>query len=179
MAGLRLALMVSAVGLALVAAACGGGSGRPGVAQAAPGSPTTSADATTQGAQPVSGSRFKHALAYSACVRKHGAPDFPDPNGKGQFLFTPGSGIDPSSPSVRAAMQACQSLLGSGGAAQATSPQNVRGLVKFAACMTKRGFPMSAGTPGSVSFPSNVNPNSPQFQAAYRVCVKLVPAGLP
>jgi hypothetical protein len=47
---------------------------------------------------------------FAACMRTHGVPGFPDPNGQG--FFAPGSlkAIDPGSPLVDRAFKACQSL---------------------------------------------------------------------
>jgi hypothetical protein len=43
-------------------------------------------------------------------MRKNGLPSFPDPNGQGFFALGDMKGIDPSSPLVQRAFQACQSL---------------------------------------------------------------------
>jgi hypothetical protein len=56
------------------------------------------------------------ALAFSACMRKHGEPNFPDPNflGGGAHVairIGSGSGIDPHSTQFQHATQACQSIL--------------------------------------------------------------------
>ena len=70
------------------------------------------------------------ALAFSACMRSHGLPKFPDPtfsDGKVTMAIkgTPGSGLDPQSPKFQAAQKACQSKLqkppGSAGPGPATS----------------------------------------------------------
>jgi len=53
----------------------------------------------------------KAMARFAACMRKHGVPNFPDPNGTG--FFPPGSiqKIAPaSSPFVARAFTACQSL---------------------------------------------------------------------
>ncbi len=50
-------------------------------------------------------------LRFAACMRRQGVPDFPDPNGEG--TFPPRSimkRIDPSSPLVQSAYEACKSL---------------------------------------------------------------------
>jgi hypothetical protein len=56
-----------------------------------------------------------HALAFSACMRKHGLPNFPDPqfpSGGGVAVkITAGSGIDPGSAQFQAAQKACQAEL--------------------------------------------------------------------
>jgi len=69
-------------------------------------------------------------LKYSACMRAHGVPDFPDPTeqdgGVGIQISTStrqganGStttGIDPNSPQFKAAQQACRSLMPQSGGA--------------------------------------------------------------
>jgi hypothetical protein len=59
------------------------------------------------------------ALRYSACIRTHGFPQFPDPvfktTGGGidvEFSVGPPMGIDPRSPQFQAAAQACEKLTG-------------------------------------------------------------------
>ena len=57
----------------------------------------------------------QQALAFSACMRKHGLPNFPDPQflsgGRVAMRISADSGIDPGSPQFQAAQKACQSLL--------------------------------------------------------------------
>jgi hypothetical protein len=53
------------------------------------------------------------ALAYSACMRSHGVPSYPDPvfvGGSIRETVRAGSGADPTSPLFIAAQNACQSL---------------------------------------------------------------------
>ncbi len=52
------------------------------------------------------------ALAYSACMRSHGVPGFPDPkfSGNGMSLMLP-KDVDPNSPQFKAADEACHSLM--------------------------------------------------------------------
>jgi hypothetical protein len=62
------------------------------------------------------------ALAFSACMRAHGLPDFPDPvflNGGAAIHLQggPGTGLDPSSPTFQAAQRACNGKLPGKGAA--------------------------------------------------------------
>jgi len=53
-------------------------------------------------------------LKWSKCIRAHGEPSFPDPNGQGVIKITNATGImDPNSPQFQRAEKACQSL-GSG-----------------------------------------------------------------
>jgi hypothetical protein len=57
------------------------------------------------------------ALQYSECMRTHGIPDFPDPNGQGGIAIRvrPGSDLDPKNPRFQAANNACQHLMPGGG----------------------------------------------------------------
>jgi hypothetical protein len=53
------------------------------------------------------------ALAYSACIRSHGVPSYPDPvfvGGSIRETVRAGSGADPDSPQFIAAQNACKSL---------------------------------------------------------------------
>jgi hypothetical protein len=50
------------------------------------------------------------ALKFSACMRSHGVPKFPDPKVSGDGIQLRITGIDPSSPTFKAAQQACRSL---------------------------------------------------------------------
>jgi hypothetical protein len=53
------------------------------------------------------------ALKYSACMRSHGVPSFPDPvfiGGSIRMAVKAGSGLDPNSPQFVAAQNACQSF---------------------------------------------------------------------
>jgi hypothetical protein len=82
----------------------------------------------------------EQALKFSACMRSHGVPDFPDPefsHGGGtvriQLKGKGGAGgIDPNSPQFQAAQKACQSLgIGPKGApppgASSSGPQGQSG----------------------------------------------------
>jgi hypothetical protein len=64
--------------------------------------------------QPSAGQQAQlqaRALALSACMRKHGVPNFPDPQfmsgGRVLEKIPNGSGMDPSSPMFQAAQQKC------------------------------------------------------------------------
>ena len=54
-------------------------------------------------------------LKAAACIRSHGIPSFPDPTFSGGGVHLPHvAGINPHSPRVRAAEEACQSLIPGG-----------------------------------------------------------------
>jgi hypothetical protein len=51
------------------------------------------------------------ALKYAQCMRSHGEPDFPDPNGQGVIQIPNATGIlSPNSPQYQQAATACQSM---------------------------------------------------------------------
>jgi hypothetical protein len=58
----------------------------------------------------VSPAQEVQALKFSACMRSHGVPNFPDPTFSGGGVQLKVTGIDPNSPQMTAAQKACQSL---------------------------------------------------------------------
>jgi hypothetical protein len=131
-----------AVLLALLAAACSRSrtsTGSDGSANA--GGSTTSAS----------------TVAYSACMRSHGVPNYPDPDSSGQLPKPDAHHLGVSNSQLQAAQQACQHLLpNAGGAINAGSVQQCmlaedcpRPLVqqvldeerRFARCMRSHGVP--------------------------------------
>lgn len=52
-------------------------------------------------------SETPHLLAFAACMREHGVPDFPDPDHNGQFPPSAIAHIDRGAPVVRAARKTC------------------------------------------------------------------------
>ena len=63
----------------------------------------------------VSAAQQAAALKFSACMRSHGVPNFPDPTFSGGGVQLHVTGIDPNSPQMIAAQKACQSLQPGGG----------------------------------------------------------------
>ena len=60
--------------------------------------------------------------AFAKCMRAHGVPNFPDPNGQGGQLG-PGSGIDPTSAVFQAALNGpCLSLAPAGWVSSGSGP---------------------------------------------------------
>jgi hypothetical protein len=136
------AAVIAAAVLLLLAAACGGnrsGVGSPGPAHV--GGSTTSAS----------------NVAYSACMRSHGVPNYPDPDSSGQLPKPDAHHLGVSSTQLQATQQTCQHLLPiTGRAINAGSVQQCmeaddcpRALVQqvlteersFAQCMRSRGVP--------------------------------------
>jgi hypothetical protein len=117
---------------------------------------------------------------FATCVRSHGEPNFPDPNRQGQFSMSAvtASGIDPRSPQLGRAVQACEKDLPKSGpaalspAAQAQARQQA---LAFSACMRSHGVPnfRDPSANGNISLGgSGINPQSPQYQTATTACQK-------
>ncbi len=187
MTGARRAGPVAAALIAagLLVAACGGTSG-PGVASLGSTSTTTTTPAAaSQGTNKATG--YLDAVEYSACVRAHGVPNFPNPTSDGDYLsihgLTNGVKVDYNSSGYTKANKDCQHLLPNGGHATAAQlAQFLAQALKYAACIRSHGIP---GMPdpkeghGGISqqFPRGVSPNSPQLKAAMKACRAFVPAG--
>lgn len=148
---------------------------------------------------PVAGgsARYRQALAYSRCMRTHGAPDFPDPDASGNIIQHSSGGQAPDSgPRAQAADGTCHHLLPGGGVpSTAAARRTVSRLLRLAACMRAHGEPdfpdPTVGTApsgsDSVSIPGNITLSlgaagitvgSPRFQTAARACRSLTPPGL-
>jgi hypothetical protein len=188
--------------LGLLVAGCGGG--KPGASVANLGTTTTAGTGTAAnttpgssaagGAQgPSGGTRMVmsggdvHAMTrFAACMRKHGVPNFPDPNAQGQISISSGAGLDPGSAAFQHARQACEKELPNRGvptpAQQAQARQQA---LAFSSCMRKNGVPSfpdpQFGAGGKVSIRigsgAGIDPQSPQFQHAQQVCQKDAPFG--
>jgi hypothetical protein len=66
--------------------------------------------------------RSPSGVAYSACMRSHGVPKFPDPDSKGNFQADPEQ-LGVSSTRYQASERACQHLLPTGGSLQQQTNQ--------------------------------------------------------
>jgi hypothetical protein len=176
------------VGVALTAAACGGGSNA-AVAHVGKTTPATAATAGTQAG--AYGPSYQRGLKYTACMRKNGEPGFPEPNSQGDFLFkaTGGpnatSGVNPNSPTFQAAQKACKALAPVTPTAGQDSSLLAQAL-KYSQCMRTNGvpnYPDPKESGGKVEMfigaGDGVNTNSPQFQKATQACHSLLPAGAP
>jgi hypothetical protein len=169
------AAIIAAAALALLAAACGGSLSSTGSG----GSPDAGGSANSQ-----------QALAYSACMRSHGVPKFPDPNSSNELP----SGLPKvslqqlgvSSSQYQAAQAACAHLLPNGGQmSQAESQQDLRAMLRLARCMRSHGVPdWPDPTNGSAGWGFNLlhvhgfDPNSPQIDHKMSECSRQLPAGM-
>jgi hypothetical protein len=181
-------LGLTLMGGALFVAACSGGSPGQGVAHLGK-THTTNASALPVAPSVTSagGASYSAALTYARCMRKNGVPDFPDPNSQGDFLVHggPGSDLGPGSPQFAAAQKACQKLLPGGGQPSAAAQaQHLAQALKFSQCMRSHGvpdFPDPTAQGGRISISikagrgSDLNPSSPQFQAAQKACQNILP----
>jgi hypothetical protein len=115
---------------------------------------------------------------YTACMRSHGVPNFPDPDAKGTITVTVSASLNPSSPLFQQAEADCQHLIPAGRPlSQARQHQMKQRLLAFAACMRSHGFPHypdpTFGPGGMVRqglSRSDGDPSSPIFQAAQKAC---------
>jgi hypothetical protein len=178
------AAVIAAAALALLAAACGSRS----ASSAGPGgSPNPSGSAASPS-----------ALAYSACMRSHGVPDYPDPDSSGQLPKTDAQLLRVSSTQYQAAQQACRHLLPAGGPLQQQeaqcmqnndcTPAMVQQMLtadrKLARCMRSHGVPNfpdpASGGSGGPYFPissvgiSEAASRTPQFEATLDECARRV-----
>ncbi len=135
------AAIIATATLVLLAAGCGG-------------SPSS---AGSGGSPNAAGSmNSPSAVAYSACMRSHGVPNFPDPNSSGTLPKTSAQQLGVSSSQLQAAQRACQHLLPATGGSfdqqvrqcylAGNCPQTlVQQMLtvgrKFAQCMRSHGVP--------------------------------------
>ena len=125
---------------------------------------SSSKSTTTAGSSPAAAG-FK----FSACMRSHGVPNFPDPTSNG-----PGPGptvhVDKHSPAFQNAQQACGSLQAAIAEAK-PRPTRARQL-RQAECMRTHGVPNYPDPlpRGGYNIPSGINPQSPAFQRAQNAC---------
>jgi hypothetical protein len=153
--------------VALLAAGCGGGSG----------GPTTSTNASTPRAAE------RAAFRYSACMRQHGVPNFPDPivrTSPGHESI--GLKVTPAttgSPSFKSARNACRGIMPEPSPAQIAQQQRheLEGKLAFARCMRRHGLngfpdPSTSGefTPAMVRA-AGIDIRSPAVLAAAKACV--------
>lgn len=186
----RTGLLVIVVGIALLTAACGGGSTTTR-GQTTGSSGTTGSGASSGSSASTSGqsSYYQKAVAFAQCMRTHGVPSWPDPGTDGTFNLTDVPGIGhhgaPDSPQIQAAENACAYLApaGSNASQQQQLQQILDQELKFAACMRSHGepkFPDPVIINGAVSLQiAGLDHTSPQFQAAQQACQHLLPARAP
>jgi hypothetical protein len=128
------------------------------------------------------------ALAYAKCMRSHQVPDFPDPNGQGEFRLrpftvehgrtTPIEDLVATSPAFQAAERVCGSFGSAGRPVAATQEQQeFQKSLKAAACMRANGVPnypdptLRGGViDHNFAADLNIDPSSPAFLKAADKC---------
>jgi hypothetical protein len=185
----RILILIGLASLAVTAAGCGSTPTSSGVAQLP--SATTTTTSSENGGSPTSGKSKEDTIyRYSACMRSHGVPKFPDPKastGGGMSLaIGPENGVDPKSPQFQAAEKACGKLMPNGGKAPSPAQQAkaLAQMLKFSACMRAHGlpdFPDPTSSGGGIQLSigskkgTGLNPRSPLFQAAQKACQSVMP----
>jgi hypothetical protein len=173
--------VIGTVVLVLLAAACSGGP-----------SSTGSGGSSTRGS---AGS--PSAIAYSACMRSQGVPNYPDPDSSGQLPKGDAQQFGVSTSKYQAAQQACQHLLPTGGSLHQQEYQCMQNsdcpsaLVqqmmtadrKLARCMRSHGVPnfpdpTNDGSGGPVFNITNAGisdaaSHTSQFEAKLTECARL------
>jgi hypothetical protein len=162
------AAMITTAGLVLLAAACGSA---PGSQVARLGSTTAQSSSNPSSAL----AQQNGALAFSRCMRSHRVPAYPDPSSGGVLPKKTLQQLGVSSSEFQAAQSACIHLVPNGGQpTQAQIQQYRAAMLVYARCMRAHGVlnmpdPDNRGRlnigPGT-----DVDVNSPRFQAAYQVC---------
>jgi hypothetical protein len=155
------ALAATLASVTLLAAACGGSGSSGSVVSAAQ-------------------SSYQQMVAYSQCMRSHGAPFWPDPSkapfGRYAYAITPQISQQESGPGWQAALKDCQKLAPSDlPFTEAQLQAATRKLLKVVKCIRAHGYPNMPDPvikPDEIAIgpPSGINPRSPQFQAALSTC---------
>jgi hypothetical protein len=124
-------------------------------------------------------------VAWAQCVRAHGVPNFPDPDGSGQVPKETAQQLGVSDSVLGTATNACANLNPNNPASPQTAAQVVRNGLAVARCMRAHGLPKfpdpTTGSSG-VHFVISVsgdgfNPDDPQVIAKARACQAQLPAG--
>lgn len=172
-----LAPLIATAVLALLAAGCG--SGNRSQARSG-GSPDPGGSAST-----------RVGLAYSACMRSHGVPRYPDPTSSDELP----SGLpkvslqqlEVSAPVYRAAQNSCAHLLPNGSRmSQTQSQRDLQAMRGFARCMRSHGVPTwpdpsydpTAGWGFNLLHVQGFDPNSQQIDNKMTECARHLPAGI-
>jgi hypothetical protein len=189
----RFATIVPILAAALLIAACGSSS-----PSSSPGSSGPVSQASAQAA----------GLKFASCMRANGVPNFPDPTdgsdgvriqasqkqGSGQTMTV--NGVPVSAPAFQSANTKCQKDLPKGLSLSPAQVSNLRkAALRMADCMRSHGVPnfpdpsVQSGPNGGIGIKlggpgSGINPQSPAFQAAQKLCQPILqsaggPGGLP
>ena len=129
----------------------------------------------------TSGAEDAPAVAWAACLRSHGIPNFPDPisGHEAQFPDSAGPILNSHSPSVLAAERACKGFHAAiVGANSGSGPNQNAAFLEFSRCMRAHGVPSypdptygKNGRPITPDFSSDgIDTQSPAFTNAAKAC---------
>jgi hypothetical protein len=117
----RLSPLVALALVALIGAGCG--------------SNDTAHTSATATASPRKASAREKAVRFAECIRAHGVPDFPDPNGKNEFEY----GVSVTPAVWKRATAACKDLQPPGTLSSKRTHKEQSGALEFAQCMRDNG----------------------------------------
>ncbi|HEX3511977.1 MAG TPA: hypothetical protein VHT27_12850 [Solirubrobacteraceae bacterium] len=170
-------------------AGCGGASPTNG-GVASLGSHTSSSHTSTGSAaasEGHEGSAQSQAVAYTACIRAHGVPTFPEPQVSEHGGSTSVRMAVPASvgenPKFKGAQEACRKLLPGGGPGRQAplTPAQQEQYLKAVACIRAHGVPSFPDPTfsGGGAHIEHINryKNAPAFKAAVQACESLIPGG--
>jgi hypothetical protein len=123
-------------------------------------------------------------IKFATCMRSHGVVNFPDPGAPGGTSSAKAV-VNPDSPTVKSAVEACKSLLPSvaSGTLPALSGALQSDFLRAVACMRTHGVPNMPdptfvdGVPHFQGILKKIDLNSPVFQSALSTCKSLLPGG--
>ncbi|WP_117211886.1 hypothetical protein [Allorhizocola rhizosphaerae] len=118
------------------------------------------------------------AFKFAQCMRDNGIKNWPDPqpdtggsrDGGPARVIAP-EGADPKQ--IQQAQEKCKQYLPNGGDAPQRGAEDVEQMRKFAQCMRDNGlsnFPDPSAGGGNQPVPRDINPESPEFKAAFEKC---------
>lgn len=158
--------------LGLAASGCSSNSSSLGVARLGTTTSTTAPPAGNSGG-PLTADQMKGQLHYTACMRAHGLPKFPDPLPSGGF---PRGSLPKHAAAWQTAQAACRAVADMAGMITqrgASSRQLTSDLLRYARCMRSHGepgFPDPTGDAFAASASHPIDPNSVAFKGADRKC---------
>jgi hypothetical protein len=138
-------------------------------------------------------------VEFSACLRAHGLPGFPDPQSEAAGGGFPSMSLNPYmnpsatgslalndyTPQFQAVEKHCSSLARASlfimapAQIQALTQQQLKRELALVACLRKHGFPdmPDPTAQGALVIPSSIDMNSPQYKAAAKLCNAPPPPG--
>jgi predicted small lipoprotein YifL len=114
---------------------------------------------------------------YAQCMRDNGVPDFPDPDGSGEFR---GEGHErQDDPTFQAALEKCRDLAPGGEHENTGDPASVEQTRKYAQCMRDNGVPdfPDPDADGRLRGAGHEQQDDPTFRAASETCRPKLPGG--